>query len=133
MKSIHLKILPFLLVFLTITACSKEEESIEDQLLGVWALSAKTIDNETVSLTDCEKLSTIEFQENNFCLLYDGCMETSINSGWNYKYDMLNIAVYLPVAFYVEKLDKSTLTIKSNDITSEGNLQVTIMSYNKIP
>ncbi|MBE0654086.1 MAG: lipocalin family protein [Bacteroidales bacterium] len=133
MKSIPLKILPFFLAILTITACSKEEESMEDQLLGVWALSAKTIDNTPVSLTDCEKLSTIEFQEKNFCILYDGCVETSVNSGWNYKYDMLNIAEYLPVAFYVEKLDKSTLTIKSNDITSEGNLQVTIMSYNKIP
>lgn len=133
MKSIALKILPLFLAFLLVNACSKEEESIEDQLLGMWSLSAKSIDNSPVSLSDCEKLSTIEFQEKNFCILYDGCTQTSMNSGWNYKYDMLNIAQHLPAAFYIETLDKTTLLLRENSITSEGDLQKTVLTYTKLP
>ncbi len=132
MKSNTLRIITCCLFAIAVFACDKEEkESIEELLTGVWVLTEKTIDGQSVTLSDCEKESTIEFLDNNICILYDGCEETTINSGWNYKYDMLNIAVHLPAAYYVEHIDKSSLEISRYDLASEGELMLTIFSYLK--
>ena len=133
MKSLNPTSLAFLLLILFAGACTKEEAGMEEQLIGLWTLTGKTVDDVAVSLTDCEKLSTIEFQENNFCILYDACAEDSLNSGWSFKYDMLNIAELLPVAYYIDVITENSLVIKRNDITSEGKLQLTIQSYVKNP
>ncbi|MFA5815775.1 MAG: hypothetical protein WC865_09180 [Bacteroidales bacterium] len=131
MKAVALKVLTFCLLTLVAFSCKKEDESIEDLLIDKWTLTDKTVDNIPVTLSDCEKQSSIEFQVNNFCLLYDACTDITINSGWNYKYEMLNISEYLPVAFYIEQLDKTSLKVRRNDISPVGNLQVTVLSYLK--
>lgn len=118
-----------LLLFLSFS-CT-EEPGLDQDLLGVWVLSGQTIDGSAITLSDCEKQSTIEFQEENFCILFDGCAGDSVFSGWNYNYEMINVAELLPAAFYIESLDAVSLVMKRNDITPEGNLQETILSYSK--
>jgi hypothetical protein len=44
---------------------------------------------------------------------------------------MLNVSEILPAAFYIEQLDETILKIKRNDISAEGNLQVTVLTYIK--
>jgi len=119
----------FLILFLSFS-CTKEP-GVDQDLIGVWALSEQSLDGSAIALSACEKLSTIEFQENNFCILFDGCTNDSVFSGWNYNYEMINIAELLPAAFYIESLDAASLVIKRNDITQDGNLQEIILSYSK--
>jgi hypothetical protein len=124
----------FLLLFMFFaTSCAEEEPGIYDQLLGSWGLTAKSIDNQPVTLSACEQLSTLEFQEYNLCILYDGCAGDSVFSGWNYTYDMVNIAAQLPAGYYVEQIDESSLVIMRKDLTDAGDLQETELSYIRIP
>jgi hypothetical protein len=125
------KVLTFCALVLLPLSCKKESASTEDLILGKWTLTEKTVDQVPVILSDCEKLNTIEFRLNNFCLLYDGCAADSVNSGWDYKYGMLNISKQLPAAYYIEQLDGTSLKIRRNDIAAEGNLQVTVLSWLK--
>lgn len=113
-------------------SCKKEDAGIEDQIIGKWVLTEKTVDNAPAMLSDCEKQSTIEFQVYNICLLYDGCTDKTTNSGWNYKDGMLNISKHLPAAYYIEQLDNASLKIRRNDISPSGTLQKTILLYVKI-
>ena len=122
-----------LLLMFFAMACTEEETGVEDQLIGSWKLSSKTVDDATVTLSDCEKESIVELQDYNFCLMIDGCTQDTVYSGWNYTYEMLNISVLLPAAFYIEQVDATSLVIKRNDITAEGELQETILSYTKKP
>lgn len=131
MKAIALKIVTFCLLFITIFSCTKEDDNTEVLLIGTWTLTEKTLDNVPVVLSDCEKLSYIEIRDKNICLLYDNCLGKTTNSGWSYKSAMLNISEYLPAAFYIEHLDQTSLKLKRNDISTEGILQVTILSYSK--
>jgi len=120
------------IILLLFLSCScTEEPGIDQELFGVWALSEQTVDGSSIVLSACEKLSTIEFQEDNFCILFDACTGDSVFSGWNYNYEMINIAELLPAAFYIESLDANSLVIKRNDITLEGDLQETVLSYSK--
>ena len=120
-----------IILLLLLTCSCTEEPGIDQELFGVWVLSEQTVDGSGTALSACEKQSTIEFQKDNFCILFDACSGDSVFSGWNYKYEMINIAELLPVAFYLESLDAISLVIKRNDITLEGNLQETILSYSK--
>jgi hypothetical protein len=131
MKAVALK--AFLCGFFVLVSisCAKEESGIGDQLIGHWKLTAKSIDNLPVSLSACEQQNGIIFQENNICLLIDGCTGDTANSGWNYKDEMLNISIHLPAAYYVDQVDEATLKIRRKDISPEGNLQVTLLSYLK--
>ena len=131
MKAIVFKIVAFSLLSFAVFSCEKDDENIDIQLVGKWKLSEKIVDNSTAALSDCEKQSTLELKEKNLCLLYDACNDLSINSGWSYKFDMLNISEYLPVAFYVDQVDKSSLMLRRNDISPEGNLQVTVLKYTR--
>lgn len=119
-------------LFLITSSCQKEEISMEDQLIGKWKLTNATIDGTAVVLSDCEKEETIDLQASNICRLYDSCSDVTTNSGWNYKSGMLNISEYLPAAFYIELVDKTSLRISRKDITAEGNLQQTILDYVKL-
>jgi len=132
MKTVAIRTLTFCLLALAVFSCKKEDNNIESQLIGKWILVDKMVDNSPVTLSDCEKLSTIELQANNICLLYDACGNKKINSGWNFKDDMLNISEYLPVAFYIEQLDNASLKIRRSDIAPQGSLQVTILGYSRI-
>lgn len=131
MKALALKIVCLSLLLTTVFSCTKEDDNTEAMLIGTWTLTEKTLDNTPVVLSDCEKLSYIEIREKNICILYDDCLSKTTNSGWNYKSAMLNISEYLPAAFYIEQLDNSSLVLKRNDISTEGNLQVTILFYSK--
>lgn len=131
MKAIVFKIVAFSFFLFAVFSCEKEEENIDIQLVGKWKLSEKIIGGSVAALSECEKQSTIELKEKNLCLLYDACNDLSVNSGWSYKSDMLNISEYLPAAFYVDQLDKSSMTLRRNDISPEGNLQVTVLKYNR--
>ncbi|TSA37630.1 MAG: hypothetical protein D4R64_05395 [Porphyromonadaceae bacterium] len=131
MKAVALKVLTLCILTLVAFSCNKEDPGIADQLIGKWTLTDKTVGNDPVILSDCEKRSTIEFQVNNFCLLYDACTGDTTNSGWNYKYEMLNISVHLPAAYYIEQLDNTDLKVRRNDISPSGDLQVTVLSYSK--
>ena len=108
-----------------------EEPGIDQDLFGVWVLSEQTVDGSSIALSACEKLSSIELQEDNFCILFDACVGDSVFSGWNYNYEMINIAELLPAAFYIESLDAISLVIKRNDITLEGDFQESLLSYSK--
>jgi len=132
MKTIALRILTFCLLALVVYSCKKDDDNTESALIGKWILVDKMVDNSTVVLTDCEKLSTITFEADNISYLFDACGNKTINSGWNYKDGMLDISDYLPVAFYIEQLDNTTLKIRRNDISPQGSLQVTILGYSKI-
>ena len=129
MKTLNPTYLFLLLFMFFATACEEEAPDVYDQLLGTWELTAKSIDDQPVALTECEQLNTLEFQEYNLCILYDGCAGDSIFSGWNYTYDMLNIAAQLPAAYYVEQIDESSLVIMRKDLTDAGALQETELSY----
>lgn len=100
-------------------------------MIGLWTLHDKTVGNQPVALTDCELQNTIEFQVNNFCLLHDACSDKTINSGWNYKYEMLNISEHLPAAYYIDQLDENTLKIRRKDISSTGGLEITVLTFLK--
>ena len=126
-------VLALCILTLVTFSCKKSEVSTEDLLISTWTLTDKTIDNIPVTLSDCEKQSSIEFQVNNFCLLYNACSKETINSGWNYKYEMLNISEYLPAAFYIQQLDNASLKLMRKDISTLGSLQVTVLSYVKTP
>jgi hypothetical protein len=132
MKALALKIVTLCLLLITVFSCTKEDDNTETLLVGTWALTEKTIDAAPVVLSDCEEQSYIDIREKNICLLYDDCLSKATNSGWSYKSAMLNISEYLPAAFYIDHLDNSTLRLKRNDISTDGNLQVTILSYSKI-
>ena len=129
MKAAAFKVVTICLLAAGMLYCTGEEPGIEDQLIGKWTLTGKTIGDVPVVLTDCEKSGSVEFRANNACLLVNACTADSVNSGWNYKYDMLNISAHLPAAYYIDQLDESALTVRRNDITAEGNLQVTLLSY----
>jgi Lipocalin-like domain len=132
MKTVALQILTLCLFTLMVFSCKKEDDNTESALIGKWILVDKMVDNSAVALTDCEKQSTITFQADNISYLFDACANKTTNSGWNYKDGMLDISDYLPVAFYIEQLDNTSLKIRRNDISPQGNLQVTILGYAKI-
>jgi len=132
MKTVALRILTLCLFTLAVYSCKKEDDNTESALIGKWILVDKMVDNSSVALTDCEKLSTITFQADNISYLLNACANKTTNSGWNYKDGMLDISEYLPVAFYIEQLDNTTLKIRRNDISPQGSLQVTILGYSKI-
>lgn len=131
MKAASLKVLMICALTFAAFSCTKEDVSIEDQLIGKWTLTERTVGNVPDTLSECEMTSRIELQLNNACLLVDGCTGDTTHSGWNYKYEMLNISYLLPAAFYIEQLDNAALKIKRNDISSSGELQITILSYTK--
>lgn len=131
MKAYALKVLTLFVLSLAAFSCKKDNVSIEDQLIKKWILTEQTVGGAPFTLSDCEKKSSIEFQPNNFCLLYNACTNETTNSGWNYKSGMLNVSEILPAAFYIEQLDETILKIKRNDISAEGNLQVTVLTYTK--
>jgi hypothetical protein len=130
MNFMKIKSSVFILLLVLSFSCT-EEPGIDQDLVGIWVLSEQTVDGSSIVLSACEKLSTIEFQEDNFCILFDGCSGDSIFSGWNYRYEMINIAELLPAAFYIESLDANSLVIKRNDITLEGDLKETVLSFLK--
>jgi hypothetical protein len=130
MKAFAFKVFTWCMLTAAAFSCQKEEAGIEDQLIGKWTLTDKTVAGVPVILTDCEKLSAIEFR-NNSCLLLDGCAGDTANSGWNYKYGMLNLSVHLPAAYYIDQLDETVLQLSRKDISQEGQLQVTLLSYRK--
>lgn len=132
MKPLNPTYLIIMFFLFLVSSCAEEEPGIAEQLLGIWELTGKSIDNQPVTLSDCEQLSTLEFQEYNLCIMYDGCAGDSIYSGWNYTYDMLNIAALLPAGYYIEQLEENSLVIKRNDLTVEGDLQETVLSYIRI-
>ena len=131
MKAYALKVLTFSALAIVAFSCKKDNVSIEDQLINNWILTEKTVGGAPFTLIDCEKKSSIDFQANNFCLLYNACTNETTNSGWNYKSGMLNVSEILPAAFYIEQLDDTILKIKRNDISADGNLQVTVLTYTK--
>ncbi len=132
MKSKTFILINAILFFLIVSACSKEEpDRVDDLLIGLWMLSEKTVDSEPIILDDCEKQSSLEFHENNLVTIYDACNETSINSGWIYRYDMLNIAVHLPAGYYIDHLDNTTLKISRYDLSTGGDRLVTTLTYLK--
>jgi hypothetical protein len=133
MKAVDLKLISLFVLIFVAFSCKKADVNTEDQLIAKWMLTDKTVDNNPVLLNDCEKRSSLEFQASNFCLLYDACADATTNSGWNYKYEMLNISELLPAAFYIEQVDNSVLKLRRKDISPEGKLQVTVLSYVKIP
>lgn len=112
-------------------SCTREETGTEELLVGKWILSGRTIDNVRDTLTECELKSGLEFSANSICILFDACAVKSINSGWSYRNGMLNIADDLPAAYYIEQLDAAVLTIRRNDITAAGILQITVTSYSR--
>ncbi len=129
MKAIVFKIVAFSFLLFAVFSCEEEEEKLDIQLVGKWKLSEKIVGSSVAALSECEMQSTVELKEKNLCTLYDACNDLSINSGWSYKSDMLNISEYLPAAFYVDQVDKTTLTLRRKDISSEGTLQVTVLKY----
>lgn len=131
MKAFALKVLLLSVLPLVIFSCKKDNVSTENQLINKWILTEKTVAGAPFTLSECEKKSSIDFQANNFCLLYNACTNETTNSGWNYKSGMLNVSEILPAAFYIEQLDETILKIKRNDISAEGNLQVTVLTYIK--
>ncbi len=133
MKTLNPIYLLVLLLVFFVAACTEEDVGMEGQLTGTWKLSSKTVDEMAVVLSECEKQNILELQDYNFCLMIDGCTQDTVFSGWNYTYDMLSISVLLPAAFYVEQIDATSLVLKRNDITSEGELQETTLSYLRNP
>lgn len=131
MKTVALRTLTFCLLTLAVFSCKKEDNTTESQLIGKWILVDKMVDNSAVTLSDCEKMSTITFQADNNSYLYDGCGNKTSNSGWVYKNGMLSLSEYLPAAFYIDQLDNASLKIRRSDISSQGSLQVTILGYSK--
>ena len=132
MNSVTLRVTILGVLLLAAFSCSKEEAGVETRIIGIWRLTEKVVDQVPAALSECELASTLEFQENNLCVLLDGCTNKITNSGWNYRYDMLNISVQLPAAYYIEKLDGESLVIRRQDITTDGNLMVSVLTYIKI-
>jgi hypothetical protein len=132
MTSTLFKIVPFLLIVFSLAGCTKEEDdNTESRLVGLWVLDSKTVDGEAVLLSSCEKQNSIDLQEFNLCVLYDGCTESSQNSGWSYSHEMLNIALHLPASYFIDELTEQNMVLSRQDITDQGQLQVTVLSYNK--
>ncbi len=119
------------LVTLAALSCTRKETNTEELLLGRWFLTERTIDTIRDTLSECELQSGMEFSANGICILHDACAVKSINSGWSYRNGMLNIAEDLPAAYYIEQLNASILSIRRNDISAAGTLQVTVSSYSR--
>ena len=133
MKALAPWVFIFSLLILAAQACQKDDPGIEESLAGIWTLSEKTVDSEPVTLPECELQGTIEFRADNICLLYDACTGKTTNSGWDYKYGMLNISEHLPAAWYIDELDEGSLKIRRKDISQTGLLETTVLVYIKKP
>lgn len=131
MKTSGFRALLLCLATFAALSCAREVAGTEDLLVGKWILAERTVDNVRDSLSECQLLSGIEFKADNICILVDACTTKSVNSGWSYRYGMLNVSYDLPAAYYIEQLDGSSLRLRRNDITAAGLLQVTVITYSK--
>jgi hypothetical protein len=131
MKTSGFRSLLLCLLTITVFSCTKDDTGTEELLVGKWVLTARSVDDLPNTLTECELKSDMEFRANSICVLFDACTVKSVNSGWSYRYGMLNISQHLPAAYYIDQLDESVLRIRRNDITAAGILQVTVLTYSR--
>ncbi len=132
MKSNFFSVIALCLTLATLSNCSKEkDDNTMELLIATWILTSHTIDGNEQLANDCEKRHNIDLKPQNLCTLYNGCTQLSSSSGWSYKNEMLNIAVHLPAAYFIESIDKNSLILGRYDITSQGELQLSIFSYRK--
>jgi len=131
METVGFRVLFICVVSFAAFSCSNEDRSTEERLAGKWILADRKVDSVTVTLSECEMQSYIEFQVNNLCVIHDACLAESTNSGWSYQNGMLNISAHLPAAWYIDQLDDAVLMIRRNDISPSGLLQVTVRTYSR--
>jgi hypothetical protein len=121
---------PFVLSMLFFSCKDKDETGgMKNAITGTWQLISVQKDGVNADLTTFP--DKIQFQANYIFQSYNTTTQVKIRGGWSYEGDMLNISVYLPVAFYVLKADAQHLTLKRLDFNAQGILGETIQEYRR--
>jgi hypothetical protein len=120
----------FFVAFL-IAACDNEDEVElqKEQIVGAWLLASMTVDGQPANIAG--SIDLIQFQSSSVFKRY--YMETDKSSvgGWSIEGGMLNISLDLPVAYYIEELTVSALSLKAVEFDAAGSLVTTVKKYDK--
>lgn len=126
-KVTHYVLLMVLLIFGV--SCSKEE-NVENQLAGTWQQVELSVDGVVVN-DEFVAQTYMQFNSNGIMRYYDGETATTTRSGWSFKDDMLNIAIFMPTGFYVDDIGNSSMTLRRVDF-QEAKLVTTLSEWKKV-
>lgn len=126
-KVTHYVLLMVLLIFGV--SCSKEE-NVENQLAGTWQQVELSVDGVVVN-DEFVAQTYMQFNSNGIMRYYDGETATPTRSGWSFKDDMLNIAIFMPTGFYVDDIGNSSMTLRRVDF-QEAKLVTTLSEWKKV-
>ncbi len=73
----------------------------------------------------------MQFNSNGIMRYRDGETATTTRSGWSFKDDMLNIAIFMPTGFYVEHMGDDSMTLRRVDFQSD-KLVTTLSEWKKV-
>lgn len=124
-----LKIL-FFVTLLFISSCEKDKVNVEDSLIGTWQQTSlyedgNVVEDEFVSAT------FMYFDSNGIMKYHDGKEAKTTRSGWSYKDEMLNIAIFMPAGLYVEDISNELMTLRRVDFAGD-RLQTTVSNWKKV-
>ena len=130
-KKIYFFYSAVLFLFMTISACSKEDkaDNMRDTIVGTWKLTSVSIDGSSADISTYPDL--IQFQSNSIFQAYNTSTKVKNRGGWSYEGEMLNISIYLPAAFYIKNVDTKNLSLQRYDFNTEGSLKTTIQQYQR--
>jgi hypothetical protein len=134
MKIKHLFLYLFLCCLLPLSfSCEDKDEAdnLRNAIIGTWQLTSVQI-NGVSAEPSAYPDDIIQFQPNYIFQSYNTTTEETTRGEWSYEDEMLNISIYLPVAFYVLEANAQNLSLKRLDFNSEGTLTTTIQEYRKI-
>lgn len=126
-KVTHYVLLMVLLIFGV--SCSKEE-NVENQLAGTWQQVELSVDGVVVN-DEFVAQTYMQFNSNGIMRYHDGETATTTRSGWSFKDDMLNIAIFMPTGFYVDDIGNSSMTLRRVDF-QEAKLVTTLSEWKKV-
>lgn len=107
-----------LLVVLVSFSCSKDEQNEDELLVGTWQMLRKTVDG-TTDQSDAVTKTFMEISSNGILRYYKGESGVTTRSGWSYKDNMLNIAIFMPAGFYIDEMDQNALSLRKMDLQND--------------
>lgn len=119
-----------LMVLLALGASCSKEENVEESLAGTWQQVSQTVDGQAVS-DEFVTETYMQFNANGIMRYHDGETATTTRSGWSFKDEMLNIAIFMPTGFYVENMGKDVMTLRRVDF-QDDKLVTTMSDWKKV-
>lgn len=120
----------FFVALLFVSSCEKDKVNVEDSLIGTWQQTSlyedgNAVEGEFVSAT------FMYFDSNGIMKYHDGKEAKTTRSGWSYKDEMLNIAIFMPAGLYVEDINNGLMTLRRVDFAGD-RLQTTVSNWKKV-